>query len=112
MDLLFSVALFLFLMCPSLLRLGWLWVQVRSGKKFDEDDYASGVVIHGLNVVISTGVPGYLFYQATKCGPGCGSGVSLLLLLPVVWAIFFWANTYLSPIEAGAVDPTSGDPRP
>lgn len=112
MDVLVSVVMFVVALCPSLPRLAWLWVQRRAGQVFDPDDFASGVLLHVLNVLASFGGVGYLVYAAKQCGPGCGSGLSLLLLAPLVWVVFFWANRYLTPIETGGEQGRRNDEAP
>ena len=96
--------------CPSPLRLLWLYIQRYRGTQFHGTQYEIGLVIHLINSVLSPGLPVYMFFQWSKCGPGCGSGVVLIFFLPVIWALFFWGNWKLSHSK-GPPEPPSNQPQ-
>lgn len=59
---------------------------------YDGSEYVWGISIHFVNCLVSPGLPGFMLYEWSKCGPGCANGVVFIFLLPVVWALFLWGN--------------------
>jgi hypothetical protein len=77
------------LLCPSVLRLVWLAMELRKGAKYQRGrDFTFGVFFHVFGATLSPGMPAYLFYEQYKCGPGCASGVFLIVLMPAAWIVF------------------------
>lgn len=93
---LFAWATFIVVFCPSPVRLLLLVVQYLRGVRFRGSNFRTGLGIHFVNTLLSPGIPIYMFYQWSKCGPGCSNGVVLIFFLPVVWSLFFLANWRLT----------------
>lgn len=91
----FSGVMLFLVFCPSPARLLLLWIEHLRGARFDWQDLAKGVCIHAASTLVSPGLPALLIYQWSQCGPGCGSGVVFIFILPVAWALFFWGNRSL-----------------
>jgi len=106
MNDLLAGAILLLLLSPSLLRLLALCLQFLRGQRFDSVPLHSGIWYHIAGTVVSPGVPAYLYYVWSKCGPGCGSGAVLIVLLPVSWLLYTLGNRRLkvAKLNAGSGD--------
>jgi hypothetical protein len=102
----YSAVMLVLILCPSPLRLLWLWIQHLRGERFNPEKLPTGILIHIFNSLISPGIPGYLFYIWSKCGPGCGSGVVFIFILPPVWLLFFVGNSQLKKEKNSNALPT------
>ncbi|TFW72953.1 hypothetical protein C3Y98_00920 [Methylotenera oryzisoli] len=90
-----SVLILFFMLCPSLIKLIVLGFKRVRGLKINNENYKTGVTIHVINTFVSPGFPLYLFFKASQCGPGCGSGIVFIFLLPITYGLFFFANSYI-----------------
>lgn len=91
-----SILILFFILCPSLIKLIALGFKRLRGLKINNEYYKTGVTIHVINTFVSPGFPLYLFFKASQCGPGCGSGVVFIVLLPITYGLFIFGNSYIS----------------
>lgn len=87
----FTIVVALMFFGPSSIALLLLYRKKRRQKVAQPNELSKAIACHTFGALLSPGLPiaYFAFVSATCGGGGCGSGVWIILLMPVVWPLWW-----------------------